>query len=235
MRTFQILLFCEGQASRLIGRRAGGATVRRRSLHMLAAVAVTGLAWVVTSPIASAQTVSTNIHTAVGHTVIKGLGSGKTFGLASCTSSAPTIAPCAISDARPPLDSVRVWCLAPTAPGGVHETVTYTADSPKAAIPATTLTTFCRGPRAAHIVTPGQVTSTALIANAPTYAVTSCSTDVFGTACTYSGESITKVCSLAASVNALPVMVTATVTLAGSPVITGKQIHIPFECKAANS
>ncbi len=126
---------------------------------------------------------------------------------------------------------MRVWCLAPTSPSGVHETVAYMADSPKAAIAPTVLTVFCKGPRATHVVTPGERTSTALIANAPTYAVTHCSTDVFGTDCTYSGESITKVCSLAASANTLPVMVTATVTLAGSPVISGKTIQVPFECR----
>ncbi len=126
---------------------------------------------------------------------------------------------------------MRVWCLAPTAPGGVQETVSYVADSPKSAIPPTTLTVFCKAPRAAHVGTPGQLTSTALIANAPTYAVTGCTTDVFGTDCTYSGESITKVCKLEASANTLPAMVTATVKLAGSPAITGKTIEIPFECR----
>jgi len=171
------------------------------------------------------------MHSAVGHTFVRSLGPGKTFGLASCTSAAPATAPCAISDGRPPEDSVRIWCLAPTAPGGVHETVSYLADSPKAAIAPTTLTVFCRGPRAAHVVTPGYKTSTALIANAPSYTVGSCSTDVFGTDCTYAGESITKVCSLAASANSLPVMVTATVTLEGSAAINGKTIEVPFECK----
>ena len=205
--------------------------MRQRSLSILAALAVTSLAWVVTSPVASAGTVGTKIHSAVGHTVIRGLGPGKTFGIASCTSAAPTTAPCAISDSRPPEDSVRLWCLAPTAPGGVQETVTYLADSPKAAIAPTTLTVFCKGPRPAHVVTPGYKTSTALIANAPSYTVTGCSTDVFGTDCTYAGESITKVCSLAVSANTLPIMATATVTLEGSPAISGKTIEVPFECK----
>jgi len=205
--------------------------VRRRSLYMLAALAVTGLAWVVTSPMASARTVSTTIHSAVGHSFVRGLGPGKTFGLASCTSAAPASAPCEISDGRPPEDSVRIWCLAPTAPGGAHETVSYLADSPKAAIAPTVLTVFCKGPRAAHVVTPGYKTSTALIANAPSYTVAGCTTDVFGTDCTYAGESITKVCSLAASANTLPVMVTATVTLQGPSVISGKTVEVPFECK----
>ena len=109
--------------------------------------------------------------------------------------------------------------------------MTYLADSPKAAIAPTTLTVFCKGPRAAHVVTPGYKTSTALIANAPSYTVAACHTDVFGTDCTYAGESITRVCSLAASANALPVMVTATVTLRGSAVISGKTIEIPFQCR----
>jgi hypothetical protein len=58
-----------------------------------------------------------------------------------------------------------------------------------------------------------------------------CTTNILGTACTFAGETITKACTLAATVNVLPVMVTATVTLGGSPAINGKTIVESFECK----
>ena len=65
-------------------KEAGGSTLKRFSWGMVAAVAITGLAWLGTSPAASGQTIGTTINTTVGHSLIRGLGSGATFGVASC-------------------------------------------------------------------------------------------------------------------------------------------------------
>jgi len=190
-----------------------------------------GLSWVATSPVASAKGASTTIHSTVGHTVIRGVGSKATFAVASCTSSSPSAVPCMVWSSAPPHDSVRLWCLAPTAAAGVTVTVAYVPNSPQAAEPSTTLTVHCRAPRVTNVPTPGYKVATVLNAGAPQYSVRSCSTNTLGTACTFTGESITKACTLAASLNALPVMVTATVTLNGAPVINGRTLTFNFKCR----
>jgi hypothetical protein len=209
----------------------GEKTVKRYSFGMLAAVAITGLSLVATGPMAYAKGPSTTINSVVGHSVIRGLGVGATFAAASCTSADAAVAPCAIWNNQPPKDSVRVWCLGPTATAGVTETVAYVADSPRVAIPPTTLTVHCKAARVPQVPTPGYKVGTPLSANAPAFTVRSCTTDILGTACTYAGETITKACTLTASVNTLPVMVTASVTLNGPPAIDGKTINVSFECR----
>jgi hypothetical protein len=205
--------------------------VKRYSLGMLAAVAITGLSLVATSPGAFAKGPSTTINSVVGRTVIRGLGAGATFAEGSCTSSDAAVAPCQIWNNLPPKDSVRVWCLAPTALAGVTETITYVADSPRVAIPNTTLTVHCKAARVPQVPTPGVKTGTPLAANAPNFTVRSCTTDILGTACTFAGETINKTCTLTASLNTLPVEVTATVTLNGPAAINGKTIDVSFECR----
>lgn len=205
--------------------------MRQRSLCVLGAVAVAGLALMVTTPSAFARTpTSPSIHSTIGHSATRVLGNGKTFSLASCVSSSPSSVPCEISQS-PVQHFIRVWCLTGTAPAGVGVTVSYLANTPRTAIPPTTVTVHCKVPPVGGISTPGSKTTTALSASAPKFTVVGCSTDVVGTACTYAGETITKVCTLAAYSNTLPVTVTATVKLAGSAVITGRTIQVPFECK----
>ena len=89
-----------------------------------------------------------------------------------------------------------------------------------------------RSLRCANVPTPGAKTSTPLnVANAPPFTVTSCNVNVTGTICTYAGETITKYCQLTATLNVLPIMVTATVTLAGNPAIDGKTMNVYYVCK----
>jgi hypothetical protein len=205
--------------------------MKRHSLSILAVVATLGFAWVVTSPTAFGRSPSTTINSKVGNSVIRGLGSKAPFAVASCTSAAPTSVACAVWNAAPPQDSVRVWCLTPTALSGVSVTVAYVAEAPRSAVPPTTLTVHCKAASVPNVPTPGWKTGTPLNANAPPFTVTGCSVNVLGTDCTFAGETITKVCALTATLNTLPVMVTATVTLAGSPAIAGKTVHVYYVCK----
>ncbi len=205
--------------------------MKRHSLSILAVLAVTGLAVVVTSPTAFGRAPSTTINSKVGNSVIRGLGSKAVFAVGSCTSAAPASVACAVWDAAPPQDSVRVWCLSPTAPAGVTVTVAYVPDTPRPAIPSTVLTVHCKAGSEPNVATPGFKTSTPLNANAPPFTVTGCAVNVMGTVCTFSGETITKVCDLTATLNTLPVRVTAVVTLAGSPAIAGKTVDVYYWCK----
>ena len=199
---------------------------RRISIGLLAVVAV-GLSWVAVSPNASAHGATTTIHATVGKTVIRGVGNNATFAVASCTSSSSSAVPCTVWSTAPPHDSVRVWCLAP---GTATLTVTYKPNPPQPPEPSTTLNVTCRSARTLNVSTPGYKVSNVLNSSAPKYSVQNCSTNVLGTACTFNGEAVTKACTLAASLNALPVTVTATVTLNGDPVIQGKQIVQHFKC-----
>jgi hypothetical protein len=203
--------------------------VKRKAFSVLAALAVAGLVAVTTSTSASAQSPTLVTHSVVGHSVLRSLGQRATFALASCTSASPSTVPCTVWTTEPPNDVVRVWCLAPTPPGGVDLTVAYVADGAKAAIPNTQLVAHCKSPKTTNIKVPGAKNFQALT-NAPPFTVTSCSTDVVGATCTYAGQSITKVCTLATSVNTLPVKVDAIVTLAGPAPINGQTLDLPFQC-----
>jgi len=201
--------------------------MKRHSFSIFLILTILGLGWIIDSPVASAQPPSTIIHAAVGNVVTRGLGSGKNFSLAACTSPAPSTVGCEIWTNKPPRDAVRLWCLAPTS-SAVAVTVTYNANAPRAPIPPTTLTVSCRSPKVKNVLTPG-TKLTKVLTKTP-YSVTGCTTNVFGTACTYDGGTITKVCSLAATANQLPVTVTATVALAGPTAINGKMIDLHFTC-----
>ena len=205
----------------------GAKNVKRHIAIGLLAVVAVGLSWVAVSPSASAKGASTTIHSMVGKTVIRGVGSNATFAVASCTSSAPIAVPCTVWSTAPPHDSVRLWCLAP---GSATLTVAYKPNPPQPAEPSTTLSVTCKGARTSNVSTPGYKVANILNSSAPKYSVRSCSTNVLGTACSFNGEAITKACTLAASLNTLPVTVTATVTLNGDPVIQGKQIVEHFNC-----
>jgi hypothetical protein len=200
--------------------------MKRHPFSIFVILAVLGLGWVIGSPVASAQP-RTIIDATVGHVITRGLGNGKNFSLATCTSSAPSTVGCDIWTNKPPRDAVRLWCLTPTS-SGVTVTVTYNANVPRAAIPPTVLTVTCRSAKVPNVATPG-TELTNVLSKAP-YSVTGCTTNVFGTTCTYTGGTITKVCSLAATANTLPITVTATVTLAGPTAINGKTIDVYFTC-----
>ncbi len=206
--------------------------MRRRSLCILAAVAVTGLTWAATIPAASAQTLGTKINTSVGHNVIRGLGSGATFSIASCNSSAPSTVACDVWDTNliAPRNAIRVWCLAPTAVGGDTLTVSYQANGPRAPVPSTTITVNCRAPRTTKVLTPGWAVVTPMVGAAP-YAIVNCTTAIVGAVCQYTSSTITEVCSLSAYANTLPVSGTANVTIDGPSVINGKTLVYPYECK----
>jgi hypothetical protein len=230
-RNLSDLAYCGGGNAPPVGDRwPGGTTLKRHSLSMLAAVAIAGIALVATSPAAFGRPTIT-LNSAVGHSILRGLGAKATFAVGSCTSANPASVPCAVWSATPPLDSVRMWCLAPTPAGGVMVTVAYLPNAPRVAIPSTTLTVHCKAGRVTNVPTPGNKPTTPLITSAVPYTVHSCSTNVVGTDCYPAGESISRTCSLTATVNTLPVMVTATVTLQGVPAITGKTMKLFFRCR----
>ena len=201
------------------------------SRGILAAVAIVGVAWLAV-PAASAHSAGPKISTKVGHSVIRGVGPGGTFAIASCDSSAPSTVGCDIwkTSAITPRNSVRVWCLAPTSSSGIPLTVSYKSDDPSGAISPTTLTVKCKAPGVTKIPTPNYQVIDPLVGKAP-FSVTGCSTDTIGTTCSHNGTSIKEVCEIDAFANTLPVTVDATVSLGGADAINGKTITFPFECR----
>jgi hypothetical protein len=204
--------------------------VKQKVFSVLAALAMTGLVAVVTSPNAVAQSPTLVTHSVVGHSVIRTLGQRATFALASCTSASPTTVPCTVSSTVPPNDSVRIWCLAPTPASGVVLTVTYVPNGPRNPLPSTPLTVHCKAPSTTKVFV-GRAKNEVAVVNSTPYTITQCTTDVAGAACEIAGESITKACTLATSVNTLPIKVDAMVTLSGPAPINGQKLDLPFECK----
>lgn len=202
--------------------------MKRFRISVLAVVAISGLALVVTATAASAQ--GTTVNSVVGRSPKVKLGAKGTFAPASCTSASPSVVACGTVGnvaARTPQDAVQLWCLAPTPPDGTTVTVDYQANGPESPIPATTLTVNCIEPPVKEITAPGSLSTRPLSGN---FGVTSCSTDVLGTSCQFAGKNMQEVCSLAVTAYALPITVSATVTLEGPAPINGKTVTDYFVC-----
>lgn len=203
--------------------------MKRRSLAILAAAAIAALGFVGTNSAAFA--VTTTVNGVVGHSQRVVLGGGtnpQPFLVATCTSASPNVVACGTLTGVHPVDKVRVWCLAPTAVGGVAVTVDYVPNAPNAAIAPTVLTVNCTAGGVPTLRTPNSRTSSPVT---QATSVTGCTTNVMGTSCTMAGHTIARVCEVqAAMLNTLPVLVTAQVTVAGPPAINGKTVNVYFIC-----
>lgn len=199
---------------------------------MMAAIAVTAGAWVI-GPAAGASPskVGPSVTSTVGHYLIRGVGRGPTFDLKAC--STDSVVACQVNGNLKPRNATQLWCLGPTAPTDAVS-VTYLPKGTRAPIQPTTLTVRCKAPHLIKMTTPNDVSFLALSGvGTPSFTVTNCTTDLTGTSCTFSGETVTIACQLGVFANTLPATGTATVTLGNGPsVIDGKTIAYPFECKA---
>lgn len=193
------------------------------------ALASGGLGLALVSSAASALTVptSTTITMTAGNVSFVKIGHGKVFNVQTCTSGTPTTVACQVPD---PAQKVEVWCLAATNTA-VPLHVTYRPLGSASSIASTTVNVNCRAARVpsirvlhAKFVTPLKGTST-LTNN-------SCSTNTLGAQCTTVGDLILESCELDVTANALPVLVTATVTVEGVPAVNGQQVHDFFVCTA---
>ena len=200
----------------------------RKFLSAFAGTVVVCAGIAVAAPlVASAQTVGTTVNLTVGQSTRVALGKGVEFDVATCTSASPNTVACDTIPGAHAKPAVQFWCLGPTGVGGVTATVAYVPDGANAALPSTALTVNC-SPAAVRTVHVGHFNISSALHHIT--AVTGCTSDVVGAACTYSGTMITKACTLAVTANTLPVLVTATVTVAGDPAINGKTVDVYFTC-----
>ena len=190
-------------------------------------LALAGFASVAASEPAVAGGVRTTVNSVVGHSKKVVLGVGPTFGVASCASASPSVVGCGTLPARHPVDVVQLWCLAPTSPSGVAVTVDFVANGLNAALPPATLTVNCAAAPVPTLLVPGIKVSQPLTGAS---AVTSCTTNVVGATCTYSGKTITRICTVAVTLNTLPITVTATVTVDGPAAINGQTLVYYYRC-----
>ena len=205
--------------------------MKRHRLALVAIVAVAGLGLAVTngqSAFGSPTRLTQNAK--VGQTLLRGLGNGPNFAVKTCTSASPTIVPCQI-DPQSGHNAVRLWCFAPTL-SNVAITITYFPNGTRHPTAPTTLSVHCKQPRTVSVKTPSSKPLFPMTPTGPAYSVTNCTTNVIGTQCDWptGGEQIVQECQLSATLNTLPVLVTATVTLAGPAEINGLTMKYYFEC-----
>ena len=206
--------------------------MKRFGLSILATIAMAGLLGVAGQAAGASPStkVGPSITSTVGRYLIRGVGKGPNFSLASCSSDA-TVA-CQVNTGLKPRNAAQLWCLSPTTNASV--TATYNPKGNRASIAPSTLTVKCKDPHVITMTTPNAVSFPAITGNGtPSFQVTACSTSLTGTSCTYSGETVTISCQLNVYVYTLPANGTATVTLGDGPsVIDGQTITYPFQCRA---
>lgn len=176
---------------------------------------------------ASAVTVphNTTVNQTAGHSSYVKVGTGKLYAINTCTSSAPSTVACRVL----PTPQLQIWCLAATNVGATL-TVTYLPLLGANPIGPTTITANCKAARVPKIqvlnskaVTPLTGT-TGVLPN-------SCTTDTLGATCTTRGDTVVEACTLGVTANALPALVTATVTVEGTAPVQGQQVKVYFICK----
>ncbi|MDE3086465.1 MAG: hypothetical protein KGJ77_06835 [Acidobacteriota bacterium] len=175
------------------------------------------------------------VTTFVGRYVVRGLGKGKNFSLASCTSDS-TVA-CQVDPNHNPRNAAELWCLSPTAPSS-NVTAAYNPTGNRPAINPSTLAVTCKTPKTLNVtMVNGQgVASFPAVKghNVPSFTMNStCSTTLpLGVSCTTSGEAVFISCQVNVYFYGLPASGTATVTINSGPsVIDGQSITFPFQCR----
>lgn len=207
--------------------------MKRFSLAIMMVVTITGLAWVVAVPSASARTRGTpTMNSQVGVSTTKVLGPGKVFALKACTSASSATVSCEVWNPAPPNGTIRILCAAATNGTPVALTVTFVADGAHPALSPENINVNCRGVRTSSMRAPSDVAGPVLKGSPPPYTVTGCTTNLMGAQCIYAGESLIRACTLAATLNTLPATSEAIVTLASvDPTINGVHIDLPFRCR----
>jgi hypothetical protein len=200
----------------------------RRSLGVVAAVAVTGLAFFVptTAAFAKGTITGTTVNATVGRYLNVPVGNGPSFDVASCSSANGAQVDCGLLTGKHLLSTVRIWCLEATTTG-VAVTVNYLPNGANPPGPPTTLTVNCAAANVKSISVGN--THTGVPLNGIT-SVASCSVNTVGTDCEFSNKTITTRCTLTVADYTLPVLVTATVTVNGPSAINGKTVLVYFVC-----
>ena len=201
---------------------------KRHSLSILMALTISGMAAGIAVPAASALTVptTTTVNQVVGHSTDVKLGKNKPYSVSTCTSASAATVTCQVLSG--PAQKVQIWCLESTL-SAVHVTVTYVPVGAAQPLPPTTLLVNCA---AAPIKTFKVLNSSTRSPLQSISSVSGCSTNVFGTFCSYQGKVVTLACTLAVTGNALPILVDATVTVTGVPAVNNKTTDIFFKCAA---
>ena len=202
----------------------------RRSLGVIAAVAVTGLALAIpsTAAFAAKGTITgTTVDVTVGKFLNVPVGTGPAFSVASCSSANGTQVGCGTLTGRHLSSTVRIWCLQATT-SGVAVTVNYLPNGATPAGPPTTLTVNCAAANVKSIHVGNAHTGVPLSGIS---SVASCSLNTVGTDCEINNKTITTRCTLGVTSNTLPVLVTGTVTVNGPSAINGKTVLVYFICK----
>jgi hypothetical protein len=196
-------------------------------LGVIAAVAAIGIALLIPSVASATSITGTTLNGTVGKFMTVPMGSGPPFDVASCSSASPSVVACGQLNGKAAAAEVRMWCLAPTAVGGVAVTVNYLPNGLNAPIPSTVLTVNCAAAKVKSIAVGNSHTMVPLVGIS---SVASCNSNTVGAGCTFAKKTISESCGLAVTLNTLPVLVTATVVVNGPSVINGKTVLVYFVC-----
>jgi hypothetical protein len=209
--------------------------VKRFGLSVLATVTMAGLIGLA-GPAGAQPTskVGPKITTFVGRYVVRGVGKGANFSLASCSSDS-TVA-CQVDPNSKPRNAAEVWCLSETSPT-TSVTASYKPRGTRPAISPSTLTVTCKTPKTIQIKmgNGGGVANFPAIkgSSVPLYTMNPvCSTTLpLGVSCTTANETVTISCQLNVYFYGFPAQGEATVTFTSGPsVIDGQSMTLPFEC-----